>query len=58
MALTYMTNPMVFKVNHMVQGQPWTQPNPFYYCTVNHGYENDVLMHMDLKSVFIRSDVY
>jgi len=21
-----------YMVNHMVQGQPWTQTNPFYFC--------------------------
>jgi hypothetical protein len=30
-SLTYMANQMVFKVNHLVQGQPLTQVYPFYY---------------------------
>jgi hypothetical protein len=30
MSLSYMDNHMVFKVNHMVQDQPWTTPTPYY----------------------------
>ena len=32
MSLLYVSNRAVFKVNHIVQGQPWAQPNPFYFC--------------------------
>jgi len=35
-SLTYMASHLVFKVNHMVQGQPWTQPNPFYISFLFH----------------------
>jgi len=31
----YVANHMVFKVNHMVQGQTWTIPTPYFCCNIN-----------------------
>ena len=44
-AISHMANHMVFKVNHMVQGQPWTIPTPEY-------------THMDFKVTIIYGQPY